>query len=73
MTRQLSSLLLLLTLLVAAPCLAKVLAEGKPKGSFYWQKIEQKNGKAVYQCRVTGDSKFQKAAACEKAGAVKPK
>lgn len=38
-----------------------------------WQKIEQKSGKAVYQCRATGDSKFQKAAACEKAGAVKPK
>jgi len=45
----------------------------KPKGGFYWQKIEQKGGKAVYQCRATGDSKFQKAAACDKAGAVKPK
>jgi hypothetical protein len=59
--------------LVAAPSLAKVLAEGKPKGGSYWQKIEQKTGKAVYQCRATGDSKFQKAAACEKAGATKPK
>ena len=73
MTRRLSPLLLLLTLLVAAPSPAKVLAEGKPKGGFYWQKIEQKSGKAVYQCRATGDSKFQKTAACEKAGAVKPK
>ena len=73
MTRRLSPLLLLLTLLVAAPSLAKVLAEGKPKGGFYWQKIEQKSGKAVYQCRAKGDSKFQKAAACDKAGAVKPK
>ena len=72
-TRQHSPLLLLLTLLVAAPALAKVQAEGKPKGGFYWQKIEQKSGKAVYQCRATSDSKFQKAAACEKAGAVKPK
>ena len=71
-TRRLS-LLLLLTLLAAAPSLAKVLAEGKPKGGFYWQKIEQKSGKVVYQCRATEDSKFQKAAACEKAGAVKPK
>ena len=73
MTRQLSPLLLLLTLLVAAPSLAKVLAEGKPKGGYYWQKMEQKSGKAVYQCRATGDSKFQKTAACEKAGATKPK
>ena len=39
MTRRLSPLLLLLTLLVAAPSLAKVLAEGKPKGGFYWQKV----------------------------------
>ena len=69
MTRRLSPLLLLLTLLLAAPSLAKVLAEGKPKGGFYWQK----SGKAVYQCRAKGDSKFQKAAACDKAGAVKPK
>ena len=73
MTRQLSPLLLLLTLLVVAPSLAKVLAEGKPKGGFYWQKDEQKGGKSVYQWRATGDSKFQKTAACEKAGAVKPK
>jgi hypothetical protein len=73
MTRRLSPLLLLLTLLVAAPSLAKVLAEGKPKGGFYWQKIEQKGGKVVYQCRATADSKFQKTAACEKAGAAKPK
>ena len=73
MTRRLSPLLTLLTLLVVVPALAKVLAEGKPKGGFYWQKIEQKTGKAVYQCRATGDSKYQKAAACDKAGAVKPK
>jgi hypothetical protein len=73
MTRQLSPLLLLLTLLVAAPSLAKVLAEGKPKGGFYWQKIEQKTGKAVYQCRATGDSKFQKQERCKSAGAVQPK
>ncbi len=32
---------------MAAPSLAKVLAEGKPKGGFYWQKIEQKSGKAL--------------------------
>ncbi len=73
MTRRLSPLLLLLTMLVAAPSLAKVLAEGKPSKGFYWQKIEQKGGKVVYQCRATGDSKFQKATACEKARATKPK
>jgi hypothetical protein len=73
MTRRLSPLLLLLTLLVAAPSLAKVLAEGKPKGGFYWQKIEQKGGKVVYQCRATADSKFQKKERCTSAGAVQPK
>lgn len=73
MTRRLSPLLLLLTLLLAAPSLAKVLAEGKPKGGFYWQKIEQKTGKVVYQCRATANSRFQQASACEKAGATKPR
>jgi len=34
---------------------------------------EQSCGKVVYQCRATGDAKFQKAASCEKAGAAKPK
>jgi hypothetical protein len=65
--------LVLLTALLGSPAMAKVLAEGKPKGGFYWQKIEQSGGKVVYQCRATGDSKFQKAASCEKAGAAKPK
>ena len=64
--------LLLLLALVAAPAQAKVLAEGKARGGLYWQKIEQKSGKVVYQCRSTTDAKFQKAASCEKAGAVKP-
>jgi hypothetical protein len=73
MARRLSPLLALLTLLLASPSLAKVLAEGKPKGGFYWQKIEQKTGKVVYQCRAEGNAKFQKASGCEKAGAVKPK
>ena len=73
MIRRLSLSLLVLLALGTAPSLAKVLAEGKPRGGYYWQKIEQKSGKAVYQCRATGDSKFQKATACEKAGAVKPR
>ncbi|MFN7228571.1 MAG: hypothetical protein ACK5UG_05915 [Synechococcaceae cyanobacterium] len=58
--------------LTVAPAQAKVLAEGKARGGLYWQKIEQKSGKVVYQCRSTTDAKFQKAASCEKAGAVKP-
>jgi hypothetical protein len=73
MTRRLSPLLLLLTLLVVAPSLAKVLAKGKPSKGFYWQKIEQKGGKVIYQCRATGDSKFQKQERCKFAGAVQPK
>ena len=73
MVRRLSLPLLVLLALGSAPASAKVLAEGKPSKGFYWQKIEQKGGKVVYQCRATGDSKFQKATACEKARATKPK
>jgi hypothetical protein len=62
----------LLLVLTVAPAQAKVLAEGKVRGGLYWQKIEQKSGRVVYQCRSTTEAKFQKAAACEKAGAVKP-
>ena len=65
--------LVLLTALLGSPSMAKVLAEGKPKGGFYWQKIEQSGGKVVYQCRATGDSKFQKQEKCDAAKAVKPK
>lgn len=63
---------LLLVALAAMPASAKVLGEGKPKDGFYWQKIEDKNGKVRYSCRATGEAKFQKNASCEKAGAVKP-
>ncbi len=66
-------LILLATTLVALPASAKVLAEGKPSKGFYWQKIEQKSGKVVYQCRAAGDSKFQKQERCKSAGAVQPK
>jgi hypothetical protein len=59
-------------LLAVMPASAKVLAEGKPSGGFYWQKIEDKNGRVRFACRATGDAKFQKNASCEKAGAVKP-
>jgi hypothetical protein len=72
MVRRLSLSLLVLLALGSAPASAKVLAEGKSSKGFYWQKIEQKGGKVVYQCRATGDSKFQKATACEKARATKP-
>ncbi len=51
---------------------AKVLAEGKPKNGYYWQKIEQSSGKVIYQCRSTTDAKFRKKDKCEQAGAVKP-
>jgi hypothetical protein len=55
----------------SSPVLAKVLAEGKPKGGFYWQKVEQSNG-TRYLCRSTTDPKIQKASQCTSAGAVKP-
>lgn len=73
MAPRLSSLLILLTLLVSTPSLAKVLAEGKPKNGFFWLKTEQSNGKVVYQCRATANSKFQSNEKCESARAVKPK
>lgn len=63
---------LLLLPLTALPASAKVLAEGQPKGGYYWQKLEDKNGKVRYACRATGDAKFQKSAKCEQAGASKP-
>ena len=66
-------LMLLAVTLAALPASAKVLAEGKPSKGFYWQKIEQKSGKVVYQCRATDDSKFQKKERCTSAGAVQPK
>ena len=73
MKAPLTAALVLLTALLGTPALAKVLAEGKPKGGYYWQKIEQSGGKVVYQCRSTTDAKFQKKDKCEQAGAVKPK
>ncbi len=69
--RRFRALLLLVALAAAGPALAKVLAEGKPKGGFYWQKVEQSNG-VRYLCRSTSDPKIQKASQCTSAGAVKP-
>ena len=63
--------LALLLTLAAAPALAAVLAEGQPKGGFYWQKVEQSNG-VRYLCRSQSDAKIQKAAKCTTAGAPKP-
>ncbi|MFN9635794.1 MAG: hypothetical protein ACK55D_03665 [Synechococcaceae cyanobacterium] len=71
--RSSALLILLATSISTLPSLEKVLAESKPKGGYYWQKIEQKSGKVVYQCRATGDSKFQKQERCKSAGAVQPK
>lgn len=62
----------LLLLAVAAPSQAKVLAEGKPRGGFYWQKIENSSGKVSYMCRAKEGSKLPPAASCEKAKAPKP-
>ena len=48
-----------------------MLAEGKVKGGYYWQKVSASNG-TRYLCRSTTEGKIQKAAACTTAGAVKP-
>jgi hypothetical protein len=64
--------LIALALAVAGPASAKVLAEGKPSGGFYWQKIEKSNGQASYLCRSSSDAKIQKASKCQAAGAQQP-
>ena len=63
---------LTLTLSLAGPALAKVLAEGKPKGGFYWQKIENGAGKVSYMCRAQQGAKLSANASCEAAKAPKP-
>jgi hypothetical protein len=73
MSLRIGASLALLAMLIGSPALARVLAEGKPKGGFYWQKIEQQSGKTVYQYRSTKDSKFHKQQKCQSAGAVQPK
>ena len=62
---------LTLLLLAAAPGLAEVLAEGKPKGGYYWQKVSGSNGTKML-CRSNSDPEIQNAASCATAGAVKP-
>jgi hypothetical protein len=69
---RLSLPLLLAVSLAAGPALAKVLAEGKPRGGFYWQKIETNKGSVRYLCRSTSDAKIQKTASCTAAGPEKP-
>lgn len=65
--------ILLLITLTTGPVMAKVLAEGKPSpGGFYWQKVEDSNGKVGYICRKKGEGQVQKAAACNGAKAQKP-
>jgi hypothetical protein len=44
MRRRSLSLLLLAAALAAGPALAEVLAEGKVKGGYYWQKVNASNG-----------------------------
>jgi hypothetical protein len=65
------TLLLLAAALAAGPALAEVVAEGKVKGGYYWQKVSVSNG-TRYLCRSTTDAKIQKAASCTAAGAQKP-
>lgn len=51
-----------------------MLAEGKLKQGFDWQKVERSDKSVVSMCRFrskTG-SKLEKNASCEKVGAVKP-
>jgi hypothetical protein len=62
---------LLVGLTSAGPVQAKVLAEGKPKGGYDWQKIEQSSG-IRYLCRTQAGATIQKADQCSTAGAVKP-
>ena len=71
MRRRSLPFLLLAAALIAGPALAEVLAEGKVKGGYYWQKVSASNG-TRYLCRSTTDSRIQKAAACTAAGAQKP-
>jgi len=62
---------LLIGLFSSGPALATVLAEGKPKGGYYWQKVSGSNGTKML-CRAQSEAKIQKAAQCTNAGAVKP-
>ena len=71
MRRRSLTLILLAAALAAGPALAEVLAEGKPKGGYYWQKVSGSNGTKML-CRSNSDAKIQKAASCTTAGAVKP-
>ena len=71
MRRRSLTLLLLAAALAAGPALAEVLAEGKVKGGYYWQRVSASKG-IPYLCRSTAEGKIQKAATCATAGAVKP-
>jgi hypothetical protein len=71
MRRRSIPFLLLAAASTAGPALAEVLAEGKVKGGYYWQKVSASNG-IRYLCRSTTDAKIQKAASCTAAVAVKP-
>jgi hypothetical protein len=70
-TLSLFLLALLMVLSTAGSAVAKVLAESKPKGGYYWQKVSGSNGTKML-CRAQSEAKIQKAAQCSNAGAVKP-
>jgi hypothetical protein len=67
MRRRSLALLLLAAALATGPALAEVLAEGKPKGGYYLQKVSASNG-TRYLCRSTTDARIQKAAALDHSG-----
>jgi hypothetical protein len=71
MRRRSIPILLLAAALVAGPAMAEVLAEGKPKGGYYWQKVSASNG-TRYLCRSTTEGKIQKAAACTRRPSLPP-
>lgn len=66
-----AALLIMGSALVPGFALAEILAEGKAKNGYYWQKVSTSKGER-YLCRSTSDPKIQKHANCQAAGAVKP-
>jgi hypothetical protein len=56
----------------AGMAMAKVVAEGKPKGGYYYQKVEKKDGIIQFMCRSKKDNSLVKTSECEQAGAKQP-
>ena len=58
--------------LSAGMAMAKVVAEGKPKGGYYYQKVEKQDGAIQFMCRAKKDNSLVKTSDCEKARAKQP-